>query len=175
MEIEVKSPTDWPRDVLGSFEGLVRAGGEVAGAGLPVRITEAKVLACHFVEGQLAAIAALKNPKQSYRAKILARSGFDLDQERYPYELGWVFVVPQHRGARLSRPLVKACLASANNAGVFATTRQDNEPMQRTLKRYGFAQAGDVYKSERGDASLVLFLREGVQSEPSTTPNWDGI
>lgn len=160
MATEARPPSEWPPDTLAAFESLVRAGGEVAGAGLATRIAQAKVLSCHWKESQLQAIAALKNPRQSYRAKTAGRSDFELAEDRYPFELGWVYVVPEHRGAGLSRAVVEACLASAGAAGVFAT-RANNEPMQRTLKRHGFRRTGSGYKSERGAASLVLFIRDG--------------
>ena len=162
MATEMNSPSKWLPRVLAEFEALVLAGGEVAGVGLRNRIAEAQSLACHFVENQLVAIAALKNPRASYMTKLRERTGYDLTQERYRYEVGWVYVAPEHRGAKLSRSLMETCLTVAGTAGMFATTRKDNVPMQRTLQRYGFAQVGTSYKSERGDVLLKLFVREGA-------------
>ncbi len=44
---------------------------------------------------------------------------------------------------------------------VYATTRADNERMQRTLARYGFHQDGVAYRSARGGYDLVLFVQAG--------------
>jgi len=158
---EAKAPADWSREVRAGFEALVRSGGEVPGAGLSARIAEAQSLACHFEDRQLVAVAALKNPRLTYREKLCDRSGFDLSKEKYAYEVGWVYVAENHRGSRLSRLVVEACLTEAGSGGVFATTREDNEAMQRTLKRYGFVRAGKAYESERVDVLLVLLVREG--------------
>lgn len=57
---------------------------------------------------------------------------------------------------------MEACLLAAGSDGVFATTREDNERMQKTLKRYGFVQAGKPYKPERDKVWLKLFVREGA-------------
>ena len=165
MATEARPPADWPEEIRNAFEVLVREGGEVTTAGLGGRIAEAASLICTIDSGQLVAVAALKNPRPTYRTKLRERTGFDLARRKYPYEIGWVYIKPNHRGAGLSRPLVEACLAAAASEGVFASTREDNKPMQRTLKRYGFVQAGNSYKSERDEVTLVLFVREGNAAE----------
>ena len=96
----------------------------------------------------------------SYRTKLRERTGCDLIEERYRFEVGWVYVVPEYRGAKVSRGLVEACLTAAGTSGMFATTREDNVPMQRTLQRYGFVETGRSYNSERNSGILRLFVRE---------------
>lgn len=168
MTVDARSPAEWPKEILAEFETLVRAGGQVAIQGLSARIADAHSLACHFENGRLVATSALKKPHPSYRERLSKRSGFDLNQSTHPYEVGWVYVLPDHRGLGLSRPLVEACLAAIGHIGVFATTRTDNMAMRCTLKRCGFVEAGNVYKSNHGDASLQLFVRQISSTQSGT-------
>lgn len=158
--IEARPPADWDAEIRVAFEAFVCSSGEVAGAGLAARIGEAALLVCHFDRGSLAAVAGLKNPRVSYREKLIDRSAFDLAADKYRFEVGWVYVAPEFRGAGLSRQLVECCLAGCNGAGAFATTREGNVAMQKTLKRCGFIQVGKPYKSQRGEASILLMVRE---------------
>jgi GNAT superfamily N-acetyltransferase len=159
-----KSPSRWPEDRVDRFEELVREGGEVTGVGLRARIEKAKLLVCHE-DGDVLAIAALKNPVDTYRKKVSTRSGFKLTKRAYPYELGWVYVVPHRQGEGLSRKVVEACLKAAGPKGVFATSDSGNERMHRTLRRCGFKQIGRRYVSDRDDSELVLFVRPAREGE----------
>jgi hypothetical protein len=53
---------------------------------------------------------------------------------------------------------VEACLKVVPADGVFATVREANAPMRRTLERCDFVRAGSPYRSVR-DVPLVLFVR----------------
>jgi len=142
---------------------MARAGGEVDGAVLEDRIRNAKHLIFLFQGSCLVGITALKNPLVSYRRSVSAKAGVKLDTSEFPYELGYVFVLPSARDARLSRPLVEAALKASNGAGVFATSRNDNVAMHRTLVRFGFAAVGHSYRSDRGNHELQLFIRAVAQ------------
>jgi predicted GNAT family N-acyltransferase len=166
MGTEAKSPEHWSAKTQIDFEALVREGGEVAVAGLTDRIAGAVALACHQVGEKLVGVAALKRPKDSYRKKVSARSGFELSKSAFPFELGWVYVRPEGRGGGLSKQLVAACLATAGSAGVFATTREDNDPMRCCLAKNGFKRVGQPYKGERGDHLLVVYAQTLPEAEP---------
>jgi predicted GNAT family N-acyltransferase len=157
MGTEAKPPAEWAAKTLSEFEVLVREGGEVATAGLADQIANAATLACHHAGNKLVGVAGLKRPRSSYRNKVSVRSGFELSKSAFPFELGWVYVRPEGRGDGLSKQLVAACLAVAGSAGVFATTREVNDPMRCCLAKSGFRRVGAPYKGERGNHWLVVY------------------
>ena len=157
---QIKLPTDCSPAELDAFEKLVCAGGEVTLAGLRQRICSASLLLFLYdSSGTLAGVSALKRPTYIYRYKVFRQAHASVSPLSYRVELGWVFDPPSHQGQRFSRPLVELLLHKAMGSLVFATTRVNNEPMQRTLARYGFRRNGGVYHSTRGDYDLALFIQ----------------
>jgi RimJ/RimL family protein N-acetyltransferase len=108
----------------------------------------------------LCGISALKRPVRSYRDHVTTESGVDLPEENFPYEIGWIFVMPSLRGRRLSLDLTRAALDGTGDAGLFATSRTDNTAMQAMLKKCGFVHAGKSWKSSRGNYDLQLFVKQ---------------
>jgi len=130
----MKAPRDYSADDLAQFIKLVQDGGEVA-IGLINRIQTAKSLVMISHQDLVCAVAALKIPNMRYRQRVFAKSGMTKCGDLYTYELGWIFVTPEFRGRGLSTKLVRAGLTCAEGKSLFATTRSDNEPMQRVLKK----------------------------------------
>jgi len=140
------------------FARLVRQGFEGSDEGLDGRIRDAKRLAFYFAAGDiLAAVAALKAPNGRYRDDVFKKADAPVSPADYTLELGWVFVVPAHRGNRIAESLCQMLLARVPMSPVFATTRPDNISMIRILHALGFARAGKPYP--RRNEELVLFLR----------------
>jgi predicted GNAT family N-acyltransferase len=164
MGTEAKPPAEWTVATRSDFEKLVRAGSEVNVAGLTKRIAGAATLACHYVGKKLVGVAALKRPTDSYRKKVSERARFALSKEAFPFEVGWVYVSPEGRGHGLSKQLVAACLDVAGSAGVFATTREENDPMRCCLAKIGFKRIGMPYLGERGKHLLVAYARESEKA-----------
>jgi len=157
-----KKPSDCSVEELKSFKGLVLAGGEVDATGLEGRIKAVMRLVFHYADNQdLAGIAALKVPNDSYKNKIFTRAECPEKAKDFPFELGWVFVVEKYRGQGLSRALAEEALRFSEGKNVFATTRVDNCPMCRTNTRLGFKRSGNPYRTMRKGRSyfLSLFLR----------------
>jgi RimJ/RimL family protein N-acetyltransferase len=140
------------------FERLVRQGFEGSDEGLPGRIRDAKWLAFYYAAGgTLAAIAGLKAPAERYRDDIFNHADARVSPADYKLELGWVFVVPAHRGNQIGEDLCRSLLARVPTSAVFATTRPHNSSMIRILLALGFARAGQPFP--RRNEELVLFLR----------------
>lgn len=140
------------------FARLVREGFEGSDEGLHSRIRDARCLAFYYaVGGTLVGIAGLKSPDARYRDDMFKESGAPVSGADYALELGWVFVVPPHRGNRIATNLCKLLLARVPTSCVFATTRPDNESMKRILVSLGFARVGKPFP--RRNEELVLFLR----------------
>jgi GNAT superfamily N-acetyltransferase len=161
VEVVAVEPSACAAKALDEFRALVLAGGEVTAQGLEDRIRSAVKLIFLNVCCCLSGVAALKRPEQGHRKHISEKSRISLLEAEYPFELGWVFVMPSARGRGFSRDLTQAALTAAGTAGVFATSRTDNIAMHKALLKFGFQSAGEPYQSERGDYKLQLFLRPG--------------
>lgn len=142
------------------FRNLVEKGGEVHAGTLPNLLARSKALA-YAVSSQagVVAVAGLKNPNSSYRARVFQNAKSAESASAYPLELGWVFVEETERGKGLSRAICAQLLEQAKEA-VYATSASDNDhiAMHSTLKKLGFKQLGSPYKSSNG-RELLLFGR----------------
>lgn len=145
-----------------NFIDFVLLGGEVPEATLRRNVPVAPRLVFLREGGQLHGVAALKTPIGTYRAAIRQKAGINVDSDEYPFELGYVFVDPRTRGRGYAKVLVDAALGASDGSGVFATSREDNVAMHRTLLGNGFTRAGEPYQSrEAQQRRLQLFLRAG--------------
>jgi len=158
---QFKEPIACTEEERREFARLVRQGFEVVAEGLDSRIRDAKWLAFYYATGDtLAAVAALKAPTEPYRVDVFRQADASVSPDHHTLELGWVFVIPAHRGNRIAESLCRQLLARVPTVGVFATTRTDNVLMMRILLALGFARAGKPYPRRRNE-ELVLFLRSG--------------
>jgi predicted GNAT family N-acyltransferase len=148
---------------LKDFAALVLAGCEVTEVGLEVRIKNAETLLFLRQDGCLKGIAAVKNPKNKYKERVFQKAQATVEASQFPFELGWVFVLPSSRGAGFSHKLVEAALSVVSDQAIFATSRADNAPMHKVLKAHGFSCHGKTYASSRGNQHLVLFVRNAAQ------------
>jgi len=163
FQFATKSPKDCSKEELVRFENLVRKGDQVNSWGLSTRIGRALVLVFMTRAGALEGVAALKVPAASYRTKVGAESGTPLLPEAYPFELGWLYIDPAARGRKQAPLLVEAALGACKGAGVFATSRHDNEAAHHILVSHGFVRAGEAYETDDGH-QLFLFIRSAVNS-----------
>lgn len=142
------------------FERFVREGFGGSDEGLPGRIRDASRLAfCYSTGDTLVAIAGLKVPAERHRNDVFNKAYARASSADYPLELGWVFVVPSHRGNGIGESLCRQLLEGVPASGVFATTRPNNSPMIRILDALGFTRVGKPFP--RRDHELLLFLLSG--------------
>ena len=163
VHVVAREPSDCHDTEIGDFMAFVLAGGEVKPKGLEGRIRSAISLVFLTVGCCLCGVAALKRPEASYRKRVSSSSTIALPEQKFSYELGWVFIMPSARGRRFSVDLTRAALASAGNKGVFSTSRTDNPSMHATLHKFQFVSVGKSWASDRGDHNLQLFLRHAAQ------------
>jgi GNAT superfamily N-acetyltransferase len=160
--LRVAAPAEFAESELREFEALVVEGGEVVADRLAARIRRASaLLLMDDGFGLLNAIAALKHPADSYRAKLGRLTHVTLHSSEYPMELGWVFVSPGARGRGYSKMLVEAALARVQQAGLFATSRTDNKRMHAVLLGSGFTARAE-YESGRTRQRLTLFTKDAA-------------
>lgn len=145
---------------LRDFERLVREGFDGSDESLPDRIREAERLAFHYAaDGALTAIAGLKAPDAWTRDDLFRRAEADVRAADYRLELGWVFVLSEHRGSRIGWRLCERLLVTVPGVGVFARTRPSNAAMIHILCTFGFERAGKPVPRPERDEELALFLR----------------
>ena len=158
-----KKPSECSADELQDFAALVLAGGEVTAVGLEERIKKAESLLFLVQDGCLKGIAAVKNPEKNYKERVFKKAQATVQANKFPFELGWVFVLPSSRGAGFSHKLVEAALSVTNDQAIFATSRTDNTAMHKVLKAHGFSCHGKTYASTRDNQQLALFVRNAAQ------------
>lgn len=156
MEIISKAPRDCSNTELETFEKLVSAGGEVSLAGLRQRIFSAEKL-IFINDGECVAVGAIKNPNAAYKAGIFKKSNAS-EQGKYQYELGWFYVSSIARGKGYGRALMEETKKLLAGTACFATTRENNAPMHRLFRHFGFSRLGQPYKTDNGDYSLILYV-----------------
>jgi hypothetical protein len=140
-QVVVRSPDEFGDREIDDLVAFVLAGGEVSPRGLRDRVMKAHCLAFMRRDGCLLGVAGLKRPEPSYRARVAKSAGVPLPRESFEFELGWVFILPSARGAKLSFPLCESVVrGAADGAGVFATSRANNAGMHATLQKLGFSQ-----------------------------------
>jgi GNAT superfamily N-acetyltransferase len=91
------------------------------------------------------------------------KAGVTVEASEFPFELGYVFVLPSARRQGFSIRLTRAALTTAGGKGVFATSRTNNDGMHATLEKFGFVQTGSSYASIDGDHHIHLFVRRASQ------------
>lgn len=144
------------------FVAFVMAGGQVTPHELRDRVMRASHIAFLRENDCLLGVGGLKFPDEDYREKIEGSSMIKLPPEEFPFELGWVFILPSARDRKLSFMLCHPLVTAALGRGVFATSLSRNVGMHRTLVNLGFTPAGLKWPSQENDDNLELFLRHAT-------------
>lgn len=168
QSLVAQPPQAFTEPEIQDFMAMVRAGGEVGDAVLEQNVRNAKCLVVVRQASCLVGVAALKNPQARYRQYIKVNAGIAVLAQDFPFELGYVFVLPSARRQGLAVKLCRAALASVDGNGVFATARTNNDVMSAILPKFTFLKIGHPYDSARGGYQLQLFLRHAANrpSEP---------
>jgi len=163
VNTEIKTPDGCSDAEIAAFCCFVCQGGAVEKRGLEGRVRQAKALAFLYVGDTLVGVAALKQPLPRYRDDVFKKATASQCATLFNLELGWVYILPEHRGKHYSEVLSAAAKSQSYNTPIFATTRLDNKPMQNTLERLGFKKIGDTYDSKCRDSTgskykLLLYV-----------------
>ena len=157
--VVVEEPENLPDRMKADFVKLVERGGEVS-EGLMGRVEKAVALGFLYSGKRLVGTAAIKRPSKSYRKKVFEKAATDKQRTEYSFELGWIYVSEDQRGAGHTMSLIDATLEAAGDEAIFATTRTNNDAMKHILKKKKFFRTGKSYASEQNpDENLYLFLR----------------
>jgi ribosomal protein S18 acetylase RimI-like enzyme len=151
-DIVVKPPEEFSKDDLRAIEALVRQGGEVESRNLSDNLRKALQLGAVFDQGRVVGVGAIKWPG-AHRDTIVRRSGFT-DLNSFSAEIGYFYVHPSCRARGFAGKLFKSLL-SEYPCALYATTREDNEPVQRILKKNGFTRAGQPWDSTQSPGKKI--------------------
>jgi GNAT superfamily N-acetyltransferase len=155
MRLLQRSPSEIPPAELAEIEALIANGGEVYRARLRENLPRAARIVTAHAEDRLVGASAVKIPSPDYTARIAARAAFP-DLANFPEEFGYSVVLPEFRGQGFGAAMLAERLRK-QTAGVFATVRMTNAPMNVLLARHGFKQVGKQWDGRRG--ALCLWVR----------------
>jgi hypothetical protein len=111
----------------------------------------ATAIALAWMDKEIVGVGAIKRERREYAADIAAESGVEFPSETL--ELGYVAVVPGHRGHHISDCVVRALLKQYAGP-LFATTY--NQSMKDALIRAGFRNRGRDWKGRKHMLSLWM-------------------
>jgi len=157
LAIRILAPGECSATDLQSFVRLVCQGAQVTSVGLEARIASATWLGFAWSGEKLAGVAALKNPRPTYRSKVFSAAKAAALAQRFPLEFGWTVVVPECRGLGIAKTLLRELLAKNASSGTFATTSTDNQSMQKILRDSGFEVLGEPFPSPRKETNNCLW------------------
>ena len=114
------------------------------------------------------AVGALKIPIDAHKKNVFDETQSDLgpedvklDPNDFQYEMGWIVSKKEGLGTIVTAILSNYNPESPNQKPkVYTTVRENNEKMRFILKRFGYLQVGEPYKSELGDYKIVLYVKK---------------
>jgi len=164
---KIKEPSECSEKEIEDFYQKVIDGEQVDPFGLRDKIKRASLLAFHYEENTLVGIAALKRPNETYKKEVFRKAGVSKESDKYNLEIGWAYTTKEYRGRGICSGLIQKLIVASASQNIFATTKTDNLPMQKILKRNGFQKTGKSYQGRTSGYHLQLFAR----SKKSTFKN----
>jgi ribosomal protein S18 acetylase RimI-like enzyme len=158
IEIFIRTGATCSNKEAHAFGAMVRSAEQVNEATFPSLFAKAPVVVLASQTSKFVACAALKLPKQSYKAKVFESSNLNSHAEKFSLELGWIVVAPTSRRQGLSRRVSEAAVARKRMEGIYATVRTSNSISQHLLESLGFVKSGDTYPSQSGMDRIGLYL-----------------
>ena len=159
IEYAVLDGRDAEQGILDDFVRLVQEGGAINEHYVRdgIRRKGTKMVLAR-IEEIIVGVAALKVPLKVYRNGIEseAKSGHEISQELYPFELGYVAVSEHHRGDGIGKALVNKVVELSDGHGLFATTSHP-AMKESLLPGAGFKPVGTSWANDQNEL-LQLFI-----------------
>jgi hypothetical protein len=156
--VSLSSPSSLTKEEIGECMTAIKLGGAVSFASATLELPRAPILAVVRYGTLIVGVGAIKRERVEYARKIAQDSGVSFPPETR--ELGYVSVLPDHRGHNLSGRIVNALLTH-HKGRLFATTSSDR--MKSTLGTAGFVREGKEWPSKKGEL-LSFWKREPAES-----------
>jgi len=132
-----------PSEISASI-AIIRTGEAVDWRAAQRELPLAMAIALAWKDKEIVGVGAIKRERREYAADIAIKSGVEFPPETL--ELGYVAVVPAHRGHHISDCMVRA-LFKQYAGRLFATTY--NQSMKDALIRAGFRNHGREWKGRK--------------------------
>jgi hypothetical protein len=140
--IIVKSPNKCTKKELNSFANLVNSGGQLSHKLNKDDIKEfGHLLSFYYENNKLLSVSALKIPNKEYKEKVFKEANAENLMNKYKYESGWSYTIPEARGKGLIVKLMEGLLKKTKN-GVYATTRISNKAIEKVMEKMKFKKIG---------------------------------
>ncbi len=152
-----KPPTECLPQELAKFKAIVVGGKQVQQQGLEELIRAAKWLGFGVIDGVLASVAAIKQPRESHRKDVFAKAKSPEIAERFAMEFGWACTLDPYKRKGLSSGIADVLLADIHTF-IFATTGESNDVMKHLLTKRRFQISGAPYPGRY--ESKVLLVRK---------------
>ncbi|MDX9991187.1 MAG: GNAT family N-acetyltransferase [Anaerolineales bacterium] len=160
MPQSIKAPAACKPHELESFKAMLLLSGQEGEAGLDERIAQAELLAFHYENKKLVAIAGLKPANLGYLKGIFKKAGILEQGPGYSLELGWAHVLGEYRQKGLGPVLMKKLLERCPDRAVFSIVRLSDEEMALGLRKQGFVASGEPYSRRGHRYKYQAYLRE---------------
>jgi GNAT superfamily N-acetyltransferase len=95
------------------------------------------VLCLARIDGDLAALGAIKRPFHDHRERVFAAARCKETPAAFTYELGWFHVLEKYRGNKIASRMVAQLMPWAAGATLYATSRINNLAMNAALTKHG--------------------------------------
>jgi len=154
-------PCDCSQQELDSYHKTVLNGGQVQAEGLLQLIKTADWLGFGMIDKKLVSVAAIKQPRKSYRNRVFSESKSMENPIAFNLEYGWAYTVPSCEGLGMASGLADLLLMECNDY-IFSTTGVGNLVMKHVLTKRGFVESGIPYKGR--DETKVLLVRRARMS-----------
>lgn len=110
-----------------------------------------------YIEKKPIAIACIKKPQETYRNYLSKKIWIKSIPK---YELWYCYSNKKYRNKGIARKLIWKLI----NNDLFATTKEDNIPIQRILKKYNFKRNWKPFQSKLGKYNII-FMRYLTKSK----------
>jgi predicted GNAT family N-acyltransferase len=169
MPQSIKTPSACKPHELESFKAMLLLSGQEGEQGLDERIAQAELLAFHYENKKLVAIAGLKPANPGYLKGVFKKAGI-LDQgTNYRLELGWTHVLGEYRHAGLGPVLMKKLLERCPDQSIFSIVRLSDEELAAGLRKQGFVVSGEPYSRRGHRYKYQAYLREAPVKPDAVT------
>jgi GNAT superfamily N-acetyltransferase len=161
--IIVRKPSECSVEELRGLISTVAKGAEVPEHYIQQGVQNARALLWMATSGEIFAVAAIKNPRTTYRRSVFEKAGVPEHAENFSLEFGYLYVDSARRGEGLGAALVDRALALVGSEAVFATTRSDNEPMRKMLPKRAFELLGNKYASAEDPSRFLCLYTRSIE------------
>ncbi len=166
MPQSIKAPAACQPHELENFKAMLLLSEQEGEEGLDERMAQAALLAFHYDDKRLMAIAALKRANMGYLKGIFKKAGIPERDATYELEFGWVYTQKEYRRKGIIPILLQRLVERSGGQAIFAVIRLSDQELAASLKKQGFVAGGEPFFRHRQTYKHQLYLREAPVASP---------